>query len=298
MDLIDLDLVVAVADAGSITHGATAAHLSLASASTRIRGLERAFGVEVFRRDRRGVTVTRAGAVLVRHAREIRQALHRMQTELAEHADGRLAAVRVVANTAAVTSEFTPAVTAFVTAHPSARVDLCERPGRDVVAAVTEGHADLGIVADSVELGGLEVHPLRPDPLVVLTRPTDPLASREAVSYAELADRTFVALNDAAGFPLVTRPTYRLRLPTIDAVCHAVAAGAGTAILPRDSVAAYRAAGIVSATALTDWWAARQLVVCHSPEDELSATARALRDHLSAHLVGGAEGAVRQTSTV
>lgn len=298
MDLIDLDLVVAVADAGSITHGATAAHLSLPSASTRIRGLERALGVEVFRRDRRGVTPTRAGAALVRHAREIRQAVQRMRAELAEHADGRPAAVRVLANTAAVTSELTPAVTAFVTAHPSARVDLCERTGRDVVAAVTERHADLGIVADSVDLGGLEVRLLRPDPLVVLTRPADPLTGRDAVSYAELADRTFVALSDAADFPLITRPTYRLRLPTVDAVCHAVAAGAGTAILPRHSVAAYCAAGSVAATALNDWWADRRLVVCHCAEDDLSTTARALRDHLVAHGVGGADGAARQTSMV
>jgi hypothetical protein len=40
VDLIDLDLVTAVAETGSITHGAARARLSLPSASGRIRSLE------------------------------------------------------------------------------------------------------------------------------------------------------------------------------------------------------------------------------------------------------------------
>ena len=39
-DLVDLQLFIAVADSGSITHGAQRAHLALASASARIKGLE------------------------------------------------------------------------------------------------------------------------------------------------------------------------------------------------------------------------------------------------------------------
>lgn len=39
-DLVDLQLFIAVADNGSITHGAMRAHLALASASARIKALE------------------------------------------------------------------------------------------------------------------------------------------------------------------------------------------------------------------------------------------------------------------
>lgn len=44
MDLIDLELVVHVVDAGSITHGAARTHLALPSASARIRALEHTVG--------------------------------------------------------------------------------------------------------------------------------------------------------------------------------------------------------------------------------------------------------------
>src|SRR5690349_20193629 len=60
-DLVDLQLFVSVADARSITAGAERAHLALASASERIRGLEDALGVALFTRGRRGVALTAAG---------------------------------------------------------------------------------------------------------------------------------------------------------------------------------------------------------------------------------------------
>ena len=49
-DLVDLQLFIAVADSRSITHGADRAHLALASASARIKGLEEALGVTLFKR--------------------------------------------------------------------------------------------------------------------------------------------------------------------------------------------------------------------------------------------------------
>ncbi|MBO0851403.1 MAG: LysR family transcriptional regulator, partial [Pseudonocardia sp.] len=109
MDLIDLELVVRVAEAGSITHGAARTHLTLPSASARIRALERTVGATLFDRGRRGVTPTPAGALLLRHARTIRLAVATMRTELAEFAEGYGATVRVLANTAATASLLTPA---------------------------------------------------------------------------------------------------------------------------------------------------------------------------------------------
>ena len=60
-DLVDLRLFVAVADRGSITAGAEQAHLALASASARIRGMEKALGAPLLARGRRGVSPTPAG---------------------------------------------------------------------------------------------------------------------------------------------------------------------------------------------------------------------------------------------
>jgi len=119
MDLIDLELVVAVADAGSITHGAARTHLALPSASARIRALEHTVGATLFDRDRRGVTPTPAGRLLLHHARTICRAVDHLRVELAEYAEGHGATVRVLANTAATASGLSPVLTSFLVAHPN-----------------------------------------------------------------------------------------------------------------------------------------------------------------------------------
>ncbi|MBF8189381.1 LysR family transcriptional regulator [Nonomuraea sp. K274] len=291
MDLIDLDLVTAIAETGSITHGAVRTRLSLPSASGRIRSLEHALGVTLFDRGRRGVTLTPAGQLLLRHARAVCRSVDQLRAELGEFVEGHGATVRVQANTAATASVVPEAAISFLAAHPRARIDFEERPSHHIVAAVAERRVDLGIVADSVDLGQLETRVLRPDPLVVLTLPDDPLARRPAVSYADVLGCPFVGLScanplqehlEGHALPLGTQPTYRVRLPSIEAACHAVAEGVGIAVLPLHSVR--RWIGDLVATALTDPWADRRLVVCATGDGDLSDTARALRDHLAAHI--------------
>jgi DNA-binding transcriptional LysR family regulator len=98
-DLVDLRLFIAVADARSITGGADRAHLALASASARIKGLEDAFGVLLFKRGRRGVELTAAGESLLDHARIIIHNVETMQGDLARFASGQRANVQLLANT-------------------------------------------------------------------------------------------------------------------------------------------------------------------------------------------------------
>jgi DNA-binding transcriptional LysR family regulator len=160
---------------------------------------------------------------------------------------------------------------------------------------VAERRADLGIVADSVDLGRLETRVILPDPLVVVTSPDDPLARLSRVPYSDVLGRAFVGLDSANplqehlethALPLGTQPRYRVQLPSIDAACRAVAGGIGIAILPLHSVQRWLTSGALAATTLAEPWADRRLVACFTSDRDLSDTARALRDHLLAHTSG------------
>src|ERR1700755_2204426 len=87
-DLVDLRLFIAVADARSITGGADRAHLALASASARIKGLEAVFAVPLFKRGRRGVELTAPGESLLDHARLVLHNVEAMRGDLARFASG------------------------------------------------------------------------------------------------------------------------------------------------------------------------------------------------------------------
>jgi len=57
-DLVDLRLMVRIAEADSLTKGAEAAHMSAPAASTRIKNLEESLGVQLLHRSSQGVTIT------------------------------------------------------------------------------------------------------------------------------------------------------------------------------------------------------------------------------------------------
>src|SRR5258706_6555111 len=98
-DLVDLQLFIAVADARSITGGALRAHLALASASARIKGLEAALGAALLKRGRRGIELTAAGESLLPHAPIIIHDVDAMPGDLAAYASGVPASVQMPAHT-------------------------------------------------------------------------------------------------------------------------------------------------------------------------------------------------------
>ncbi len=293
-DLVDLQLFLHVVEAGSITGGATRAHLSLASASERIHGMEASLGVPLLLRARRGVTPTPAGEALVRHARLVFQQLQRLRAELGEHAQGLKGTVRLLCNTASLSEYLPDALTGFLARHPNVDVALEERTSNEVAKAVREGAADVGILADAVDLSQLEHFPFRVDRLVAVATPAlaQLLAPGGApVAFVRLLDVDHVGL--AGGSALsdylalqarrLGRSLHaRVRLRGFEAVCRMVEAGVGVGIVPEP--AARRCAQTMALTVmeLADGWALRQLSICVKAFDALPLHAQQLVDALRA----------------
>lgn len=290
-DLVDLRLFLHVAEAASITQGAVRAHLALASASARIRGMEETLGIPLLERQRRGVRLTPAGHALVHHARAILQQLERMRGELGDYARGLKAHIRLLSNTAAL-SEFLPdALATFLAAHPNVDVDLEERLSYQIAAAVAEGVGDAGIVADTVELGQLETFPFRDDRLVLVMPKAHRLRRRREISLGAVLEEEFVGLGPGsalqdylgqhairAGAPL----KLRVRVGSFDSVCRMVARDVGLGIVSVTAAERCRRSMPICFVPLNDPWAVRRLVICVRRFAELPAHVRRLVEHLTA----------------
>jgi molybdate transport repressor ModE-like protein len=289
-DLADLDLFARIAEAGSITHGARRAHLALPSASARVANMERALGTALLERDRRGVTLTPAGALLLRHARAVLEDVERMHGDLSRYADGLNATVRVRANTAAMAGFLGDALCAFLAGEPGVSLDLQERPSHLIVRALAEGRADIGVVADTVALGELERVAVQDDRLVLVAPPGHRLVAAAPVTFADCLGEPFVGLTEGSALwehlegrahPLGQRPRYRIRLPSIELVCRYVAAGIGVSVLPERAVARWTRELPVATAELRDDWAHRRLTIVHNRDARLSAPARRLLGRLT-----------------
>ncbi|MEF7612291.1 LysR family transcriptional regulator [Aquincola sp. MAHUQ-54] len=290
-DLTDLRLFLHVHTAGTITGGAEASHMTLASASERIRGMEAALGVALLQRERRGVQCTPAGRTLVHHARLVLQQMERLHGELGDYGAGVKGHVRLLCNTSALSEHLPQVLGSFLAAHPGISVDLEERTSTEIADAVRSDACDIGIVADSVDLAGLQTLRFRPDPLVVVVPRAHPLAGRDAVALADIVGEEFVGLAEGSALQehlaqharrLGRRLNYRIRLRSVESVCRLVGAGIGIGIVPKAvALRCGRSAGI-RRVALTDAWARRSLVVCVRRLDALPAHVQQMVRHLLA----------------
>ena len=291
LDFTDLRLFVSIADTGSITHGAGRAHLALASASARVRGLEQAFRVRLLERGRRGAALTPAGRALARHARLVLAQVEALGGELGEYARGLKGRVRLLCNTAAL-AEFVPErLAAFLAAEPDTDVEVEEQPSQRIIRAIADGRAEIGIVSDAVDLSGLETFAFRTDQLVLAVPRGHALARRRSLPFREALDHPLVglgagsALQDHLGDQAARLGRLlhlRARLPGFEAVCRLVERGAGLAVLPETAARRYRGAMAIEYVRLSDPWALRRLTICVRRVAALPAPARRLVAHLAA----------------
>jgi len=179
-DFTDLRLFLHVIEAGSITGGAERAHMALAAASARIRGMEEELGTPLLERMRHGIEPTPAGLTLVQHARIILRQAANMRWALGDYSRGVKAQVRLLCNTAALTEFLPAALGSFLSRHPHIDVELQEYPSTEIIRLVTTGRADLGMFADSVDSGRLVTRPFRVDQLVAIFPRHHPLVAANA----------------------------------------------------------------------------------------------------------------------
>ncbi|HEX6533967.1 MAG TPA: LysR family transcriptional regulator [Gemmatimonadaceae bacterium] len=293
-DLTDLRLLLAVIEAGSITHGAVESNLSLAAASERLRDMEAAAGIELLERGPRGTVPTEAGEALAHHARLILRQLAHMQGELAEHASGVRATIRLLANTAAITEFLPDRLGSWLAAHPRVDIDLRERQSSDIVKAVSRGLAEMGIVSDAVDPGALHLRPFAIDRLVVVAPRDHPLAAEKRIAFADVLHLQFVGLAggalqdylDAKAARAGKKLKLRARVRTFEGICRMVSRSVGFGIVPETVARRCRRLMPLGVVRLTDGWATRRLSMCFRSEDDLSPAAR----DLAAHLCSSASG--------
>jgi molybdate transport repressor ModE-like protein len=289
-DLTDLRLFVHIVEAGSITHGAERMHLAVAAASTRIRNMEDTLGTPLLHRERQGVHPTDAGRTLLHHAQVLLRQAERMRGDLAEYADGLRGQVRLMSNTNALTEFLPEPLSAFLAAHPHVNIDLEERLSDEIVAAVADGAADIGIVASTVEVADLEALPFRVDRFVLVVATNHSLSAKARIAFADTLDFDYIGLDRASALQrflsekaerIGRRLRLRVQLRSFDAVCRLVECNVGIGIVPDTTARRLAKTMSIHRIELADDWAVRRLTICVRRQADLPVYARDLIRHLA-----------------
>lgn len=291
IDLTSLQLFVAVCELGSIGRAAEREYIAASAVSKRLSDLEAAVDTALLYRHSRGVTLTPAGESLLHHARNVLYGLERMQGELSEYAEGVRGHVRMHANISAIVQFLPEDLGAFAREHSQIKIDLQEHLSPDVISAVAEGTADIGIC--SLGAGGdsgLQSKPYRSDRLMLVCPENHPLAERENVAFTEVLDWDVVGLHGGSSISLAMRgaaaragqPLHqRIQVTSLDAMCRMIDNGLGVGLIPDRAFELMHGVGQLRAVPLTDAWAQRMLSLVARDFDTLPVTARLLVEHLS-----------------
>ncbi|MBB5214173.1 LysR family transcriptional regulator [Parapusillimonas granuli] len=288
-DLYTLQLFIAVVEEGSIAAAAEREHIAASALSKRLSELERMLGAELFIRRARGVEATKAAHALARGARNLLHHADDLAGELSGYAQGTRGHVRIAANLSSITQFLPKELQAFLARYPDVTVDLTEMVSTDVIRAVAENTADIGIYSEADEQYALTTFPYHKDRMVLITPCDHPLASKPSVAFLDTLEYDHVGMHrGSAANKLLAREAIaanrRLKLKfqvtSYDALISMVDAGLGIGIMPVKATELYVCRGICIVP-LSDAWASRRLKLCVRPAETLSAAARSLLDHLA-----------------
>ena len=180
------------ARAGTVRAAADELLLSPSTVSQQLAVLEVETGVPLFERRGRALTLTPAGALLVERSREILDRMDAIESELTDVATEPVGHVRLGGFASSVSSLLIPAVHRLATEHPRLSVELLEIEPREAVAAIHQARVDLVVTVDEADGAlmspTLTVLPLSSDPLMAVLAAGHPLAHRDSVALADLAD--------------------------------------------------------------------------------------------------------------
>jgi DNA-binding transcriptional LysR family regulator len=213
-----------------------------------------------------------------------------MHSELSQYAEGIKGQVRLMSNTNALIEFLPEPLRAFLALHPQVNIDLEERLSDEIVAAVADGTADIGIVAGTVEVAGLETLPFRTDRFVLVVSPKHRLAGLDKTAFAETLDFDFVGLDRASTLQRFLaekaersgrRLRLRVQLRSFDAVCRLVECNVGIGVVPATTADRHLRTMSIHRIELADKWALRNLTICIRREADLPIYARDLIRHLA-----------------
>lgn len=291
-DLTTLRLFLAVYSLRSMTKAAEREHIAPSAISKRIQAFEAEIDTQLFYRHARGVTPTPAGQALAGHAQRLFAELSAANADLSSYSSGHRGEVRIYAHSSAVIQYLPEQLAAFARAFPQVQVQLREQASLDVIDAMVDGFADVGIIDGNVPVPPvIRTLPYVRDRLIALVPAGHPLAGRQQIDFADISGSDHVSLEagtslqvlvagaaKTSGFELNTR----IEVRTFEAAIRMVEVGLGAAILPERLVRSLADDSLTRIVALADEWATRTLVLCIKDQQVLTSPAQFLLEHLAA----------------
>lgn len=257
-----LEYFIAIAERGSFRGAAEALHVAQPALSRQMRQLEEGFGVTLFSRSSKGVSLTPAGELLLERARFLRR--HREQIRADVIAKGTIPTGRVGFGAPPSIADilFQPLALSYLAKYRNVRLCFFEGVGH-LHQLLLAGELDLAILPNSksLESGGYSKIEFVAEP-IYLVGPKGEFHSSSVISSEDIISLPLILTPPPSSVRgLIDRLVHQTgRSPHVVAETESarvqknlVAAGLGYAILPHSAVYEDCRTGSISISRILEW---------------------------------------------
>ena len=188
MELRVLRYFLTVVREESITKASEVLHITQPTLSRQLARMEEEIGVKLFDRGARKITLTNEGILLRRRAEEILQLVDKTEKELVEQEEQVEGKISIGCGESAAVQLLPNLIDSFRKKYPRVNFDLFTATADLVKEQMDKGLMDIGLLLEPIDMEKYDFIRLNvKENWVVLMRPDDPLAAKEAVTADDLS---------------------------------------------------------------------------------------------------------------
>ncbi|UOM33134.1 LysR family transcriptional regulator [Acuticoccus sp. I52.16.1] len=219
--MLTLDLIEAVAKAGSIRKAAEVMNLTSSALNRRLQAFEEEFGTPIFERLPQGVRPNAAGELILKHIRAQRADLHMVRTQVDDLVGVRRGHVAIACSQALTPFYLPDRIAAYRTRHPGVTFSVSVRDRAAAEAELSNYTADLALVFEPVNMADFEILSAIPQPVCAVMAQDHPLASAPRLRLRDCLDVPHVVPSPRFGvrhlLDVALRRTSRRLRPVVEA---------------------------------------------------------------------------------
>jgi DNA-binding transcriptional LysR family regulator len=188
-----------VAETKSFSKTSEIIHLTQPAVSLQIQALEEKYETKLFDRSSSTVTLTSAGELLYKYAKEI-LSLYASAEKAIGKQTGILKGSLTIGAGSNIGNYILPSViTEFRNSHPKMKIYLHVSNTKRVIEMLNSGNIDLGLVEGDISRQKITVKRLLSDELLLIVPPDHPWSKRKDVSISELTKESFILREAGSG---------------------------------------------------------------------------------------------------
>ena len=279
MNVESLKMFCDLVETKSFTQAGRINEVTQSAISQQVSAMERLFKAVLIQRGKGEFKLTPVGELVYQHSKEIAGIAGGIATKLDETRKVASGIIRLATIFSIGLYDLPSCIKKFLKHSPNASVHVAYRNPQQIYEEVVSNEVDLGLVDYPVRIPGVEIIPLRQDPLVLICHPQDPLAKRKAVRFKSLQGQKFIGFDRKMplrnGVDRIFRQhhmavKYAMEFDSIETVKRAVEIYSSLAIVPEATIRQDIANHTLAVVRLDDGLLSRPLAAIHKHVKVLS----------------------------